>query len=276
MSIIDWIPPVSTTFIFALVLYLSKNLIITRLSNSVKHEYEKKIEEIRSDLRKREDILKEKIGEKLSLINNSLSSISNNHNLYQERKIIAVEKLWQAIIDLSLAKYNAQVVSKLNVKEIEKSLKTDPIKSKRYLDELTKVTNIFDIKDLPKNNIHAMRPFISPLAWALYSAYSAIIYRSCLQIEILKAGLDTKYLNDERVANLIKAVLPHQQPVLDKFGLDASYYFLEELEQMLLKELDCILSGKEYDKENLARAAIILKEAQKIMDEKTDSNQIVF
>ncbi len=92
-------------------------------------------------------------------------------------------------------------------------------------------------------------------------------------MDLLKAGLSTKYLNNDHVKNLIKVVLPHQQPVLNEFGLDASYYFLEELEGMLLKELDSILCGKEYDEEHLSRAASIMKEVQKIMEERSENVQ---
>ena len=39
----DWIPAVSTTTLLAGVLWLARNLIATRLTNSVRHEYDEKL-----------------------------------------------------------------------------------------------------------------------------------------------------------------------------------------------------------------------------------------
>lgn len=64
----DWIPAISTTSLLAIVLWLGRNLIITRLTNSVRHEYDQKIETLKASLKKSEESFKAELQAKASQI----------------------------------------------------------------------------------------------------------------------------------------------------------------------------------------------------------------
>jgi len=51
-----WIPSISTTALLGLALWLSRSVILTRLSKSVQHEFDEKIERIRAELSQRSKI----------------------------------------------------------------------------------------------------------------------------------------------------------------------------------------------------------------------------
>lgn len=51
----NWVPALSTTSLLAIALWLARKLIITRLSHSVQHEFDVKIEAIRSEMRRKEE-----------------------------------------------------------------------------------------------------------------------------------------------------------------------------------------------------------------------------
>lgn len=48
----DWFPAISTTSLLVIALWLGRNLLITRLTNSVRHEYDEKLETIKAILKK--------------------------------------------------------------------------------------------------------------------------------------------------------------------------------------------------------------------------------
>jgi hypothetical protein len=50
----DWIPALTTTTLFGWVLWLARSLIMTRLQNSVKNEFDSKLEVLRSELKSKE------------------------------------------------------------------------------------------------------------------------------------------------------------------------------------------------------------------------------
>jgi hypothetical protein len=87
----DWIPAISSTSLLAIVMWLCRNLITEHLKNSVKHDYDKKIETIRADLRIKEDSFKSDLKAKESQIDSlrtgALSGIiSRQEILYQDKK----------------------------------------------------------------------------------------------------------------------------------------------------------------------------------------------
>ena len=58
--IVEWFPSISTSAILALALWLSRNLIATRLTKSVQHEFDTKLEALRAEHRIKEEIYRPK------------------------------------------------------------------------------------------------------------------------------------------------------------------------------------------------------------------------
>lgn len=68
-------------------LWLTRNLLITRLTKAVSHEYDEKLAIINSDL-------SSKISEIESLRDGILGGVANRQRLLYERRLKAVEQLW--------------------------------------------------------------------------------------------------------------------------------------------------------------------------------------
>ena len=58
MALVGWLPALTTTGLLAVALWLTRNLILTRLTNSVEHEFNAKLETLRTQLRESEERLK--------------------------------------------------------------------------------------------------------------------------------------------------------------------------------------------------------------------------
>lgn len=110
------------------------------------------------------------------------------------------------------------------------------------------------------------RPFVSSMAWALFSAYQAIAVQGLIKLQAIKSGISKEVTNKQAVAKLVKAALPHRTEYVDRYG-DAAYHsLLDELEQRLLDEFQNMLAGREADKASVEKAAEILKVSKDVMD----------
>jgi hypothetical protein len=93
----DWFPAITTTGILAAALWLSRNVIITRLKASVQHEFDTKLAGIQSDLRKSEEGLraelraKERQIEALQELRRSLQGIESDKATVEQAAAILRE-----------------------------------------------------------------------------------------------------------------------------------------------------------------------------------------
>ena len=124
----------------------------------------------------------------------------------------------------------------------------------------------FDIKNLDLCGAAKSRPFLSPMVWAIYSALSAITMSAVMRCQMLKDGLGCKdYINNEGIAKLIKASLPHYSDYVDTQGHSDYYYLLKTLDSRLLVELQNMLNGIESDKATIEQAAEILRQSDEVL-----------
>lgn len=266
----DWIPALSTTALFGAVLWLSRNLISARLTNSVRHEYDEKIENLRTSLRQSEESFKAELKAKESQIDalrsGALSGIVNRQVALYQRQLLAVEQLWAAIISLGPAKAISSWMAVIKFEVVAAEAAKDP-----RLRELFKTLDSgIDTKALGVSEAAKCRPFVSPLAWAYYSAYQSIVTYGVLKIKTIQVGLEKDFSDIDHITKLVKVALPHHIGYIEKYGPNAFHYLLDELELSLLAELGNILSGQKADKEHIEKAAQILQESERLM-EKTDS-----
>jgi len=253
---VNWIPALSTSTALAVILWLSRNLIITRLTNSVRHEYDEKIERLKADLKAKDSKID-------ALRNGVLSGISNRQTIIFNKQIDATEKLWSAVLELSPAKAIASTIANTPFDIIEESAKSDS----RIRELFSDIHNV-ELKDILTPQALQVRPFLSPLTWAYFSAYQAILVNSVLKIKMFQIDVSIeKFKDTEHIIKLIEVVLPNRVEYIKKHGANASFFLLEELENNILKTFEMLFEGKLLDDESLKRAADIIKESELLMAE---------
>ena len=251
----EWIPALSTTALLSFALWLSRNMIITRLTNAVKHEYDEKIENLRADL-------KAKNSQVDALRSGALSGISNRHAVLYNKQTEAIQELWESVVLLGAAKSISATMSVINFKEISELSESNP----RVREMFTQLGNV-DLTKLPTEKALKTRPFVSSLSWAYFAAYQAIVINAVIRMESLKIGINLKDIDDTKnVTNLVKVALPHQVEYIEKYGASAFHHLLDELESKLLISFEITLKGQELDKDTIKKAAEIIKEADSIME----------
>ncbi|VXD03398.1 conserved hypothetical protein [Pseudomonas sp. 9AZ] len=253
-----WIPAISTTSLLGGLLWLGRSLIITRLKNSVKHEFDGKLEFIRSELKFKEAQIE-------SLRTGAMSGLITRQGALYQRKIQAIDQIWSSVKELEKGKYISITLGTLNIEECIKQSGRDP----SFTDFINKISGNFNLIDLDVSGSKLARPFLTPLAWAYYSAYSTVITQASVITNILKIGIKNpeKFLKLENSSSLLKAVLPSWSDYIDAHGISGHHHLLDEIEKLLLAELKNIQDGHEDDKENTIRAAKINQEIEKVSND---------
>ncbi len=253
-----------SSVIIGMIFWLCRNLIITRLKNAVAHEYDTKIEKLRTELRNSEETYKADLKNKASQIealrSGALSGIVSRQAILYKRQIEAVEMLWGAIVSISPARALSGLMSRLKVDVVAERASTNL----QAREVFRIIGETFNANKSTCPEASKIRPFVSKPAWAYYSAFTTIICYAVMQCKRIENGLIDDFADVESIKELIKKALPHQEPVIEKFGPSAFHCLLEELESKLLAEIDLILSGKESDQKSIQRAEDILREAEKI------------
>ena len=253
----DWIPAISTTALFALALWLGRSLIITRLTKSVQHEFDGKLETLRADLRSKEAQI-------TALRSGALSGLVSRQAALDKRRLEAVDQLWAAVHSLAALKMASSVMATFKFDAAAHAA----AKNQQFREMLKAMAPLPDPQKMFKNESWGARPFVSPLAWALFSAYQAILALASMQLKMLQVGFDMpEVVKTDKVVELVKAALPHQAEYVAKYGPAAFPYLLDELEILLLIELRRMLEGAESDAALVEQAATILKIADSMVVE---------
>lgn len=243
-----FIAALSSAGLVTVVAWLCRNLILTRLSNAVKYEYDEKLEKIKTELKARQTEIE-------TLRTFALSGATARHTELCQHQVAAVEHLWSAVIALTPAK---KAVNFMSIIDFKKAVRSKP--ETRIL--FTDILSEFDHRVLENHEAARCRPFVSSLAWALYSAYTSVLRHETNRLKVLEEGRSNDYI-DADIEEVIRVALPHHAGSARK---PCFREILEELESLLLEELKNILEGETADQQNIARAALILSEAERLSE----------
>ena len=108
MDYLPWIPSLATSALLAAALWLGRNLISTRLTKSVAHEFNTKLETLRAQMREGEERLKAELrvkeAEIVALRSGALTALASRQMAFDKRRLEAVDQLWSSITALAPAR----------------------------------------------------------------------------------------------------------------------------------------------------------------------------
>ena len=260
MALLDWLPALTSTGGLAVVLWLGRNLIATRLTKSVEHEFNKKLEEQKADQRRSEEHLKSDLRAKESQIvalqSGALIAMASRQQAVDKRRLEAVDQLWASVLALGPARAVATMMVVIKFEAAAKETERNP-----EARELFKAMSAgMDPKNLDTSSAQKARPFLSPVVWATFSAYTAVCMHAAMRMMMLRSGMGAKdYMDSDSIKKLIVAALPHYKEYIDEHGPSVYNHVLDALESKLLQDIQAMLKGTEGDREAIAQAAEIVK-----------------
>ncbi|WP_108063755.1 hypothetical protein [Poseidonibacter lekithochrous] len=242
------------------LLFIFKTVIKEFFTNSIKHDYDIKLEVLKSELTQNENDLK-------ALRESALEGVSKRQSILYKKQIQSVEILWKDVIILSKYKYISSLINSLNFEKASVLAEKDT----KIRDTFKMIEGEYNIKTVDFFAGENVKPFISELGWAYYKAYKLIIQNDMLKFEILKIGLNEESLyNNKTLENLLIATIPEKKDLIINKTI-TSHYLFEILEEKLLRELKKFLKGEENNKESIELASKIMKEVDKIQKEIIDT-----
>lgn len=276
MDLTAWFPSLTTTALFAAALWLGRNVISTRLTKSVEHEFNTKLESLRSQMRESEERLKAELRAKeteiAALRSGALTALASRQMAIDKRRLEAIDQLWASVTALGAARGIAALMSSISFEKAAPITERDP-KARQAFEIMG---TAFDIKSLDLSGASKARPFLSPMVWATFSALQAVVMHAVMRWHILKGGLGAKdFMDNEAISKLIKVALPHYSDYIDKFGPSVYFYVLEALDDQLLKEIQQMLSGVEADKASIERAAEIVRQSNAVSAQAANHDVVV-
>jgi hypothetical protein len=271
MSSIDWIPAISTTTLFAILAWLCRNLIITRLTNSVEHEFNSRLETVRTDLRLTEERfradLRAKDNDIALLRSGAMSAMTSRQMALDKRRLEAVDELWSAFSSLGSARALCEAMAYVNWEVASEKAQKD----EKLRNSFEALGSGFDLKKVKFDDAHRSRPFLPPMVWAVYFAYMAICMHGVMRWNIARFGMDPKGLegSDQKVNELVKVVLPDYAAWVDEHGARGYIHAVRALEEKLLRDMSMMMAGTESDKASIEQAAEIMRRSNAVLQETT-------
>ena len=166
-----------------------------------------------------------------------ISGVLNRNEKLLDKQISASEELWRAKTTNQKHVMATRFLQSINIEEMDKSIKDGRVKE--FVDATAKMSGVQKLIDdaslvstVPSEKIdtaNLCRPFVSPVAWALYSAHSSIIWHAVVTMIAWKNGVTTKFLKNDDLVEAAKKALPHQSGFLDKYGVGGTYFLIDEL-----------------------------------------------
>jgi hypothetical protein len=248
-------------------LFVGRNWIKAELERGVQFRFDTQIEKLRAELHKSEETfrsdLRLKESELSALRDGVLSGRAQRQATLDKRKLEAVERTWVVVGNIGRHKMVSGFLSVLKLEVVAKEAAQSPKMQEAF--RILAPQEVPDGAD-PAYSVHSERPFLSPLAWAFYAAYQAVIFHAVFYAKVMALGIPDPgtLLKEDYVQNLLKSALPHYSDYIDQFGVSGFHNLLEELESRLLVELQRMLEGEETDTQNLQQAANILEQVKKV------------
>ena len=250
--------------LICLVAYASRQWIVAKIQKQVQHDFDKKIEHLKAQLRESEEGFKSSLRDReneIALLRNTvLNGSANRQSLLDKRRFDAVERVWDAAIKLGKLKPLSAQMAVLNIDQISKQ-NSDP-KIQAVLAVLDKLAP--DVDEFSHAGFNE-KLFLPDEAWAYFSAYQTILISNYLVFKTLRTGIKDPmdYINRGANNSVLKAALPEQSSWIDAVKPEQYYYLLDQLLEKLLTQLKAILNGVAADQAATERAKLIISEIGK-------------
>jgi len=233
-----------------------------KVEKRIQHDFDSKLEALKDDLRKKDQQIS-------ALRSGALSGLASRQAAIDKRRLEAIDRLWASAIAQNRYKALTKMTQSLKMEEfIQASTQQDADgeKARKMATFIWNSAHLDDVKQIdcqPENE----RPFLSPLVWALFSAYRQVLALPIVQLAAARTGAGDSVLADPKpLLNLVKSAIPHQTEFIDKYGRDSLAFLVDELEERLLSEIRSSLHNADGDHKSLEQAAAILKASDKLAE----------
>lgn len=266
-----WIPSLTTATVVSLIWAFAGWALKLSFEKSLQGAFDAKLEAVRSDFRKEEEVLKAGLranDEKLAAIRSgALANMAQREAELDRRRRQALENLWQATTEFAPYKTAAKYSEAFKLDELMKVAAgrgRDADGSRELAAFTLKIAGLEPLTSVQKKPEHD-RPFISPVVWAMFAAYRSVVLNPAIKLLAAKNGVGPHFFkNDEGLVKIATAAMPHHAASFEKFGSSFLIFLPEEMEEKLLRMIVDALNGVEQDAAAVANANKIIQDVARL------------
>lgn len=247
----------------AAVLFFARHKLQRWATKSVEHHFDIKLEQLRADLRKKEDEYKAEIARQDKRVDAfrspGMQILVAKRNAISQRQLQAIDQLWDAVGKQTQLKFACRLLQPINLEAVCEQRLLDA-NTKMFFEKVFEISGLANVK--PSDH-HAARPYVTDQCWAIFSAYQTIGGYATAWLVMLKSGLaDRKLLREDDVISLTKAALPSHAEFIEQHGAKSVFFLMDTLESAVLQELQKALDGNSaLDGVEQAKAIVSLANA---------------
>jgi hypothetical protein len=244
--------------IVSFFIWLAKKRIATGIENSIKNEYDSKIENLKSELSISQSIL-----------SNSLINQTEGIKVTHEKRLNAIDFVWEDILKLEdfirPLNYFDPITLANEVEKINKIKSELPESFQETISEAfesLQSDKMLITATVHKKEIEKLRPYIGEKIWLLRFFYFAFLGRIVHLYETdYNKGLNLKHwMKDKLVLENLKTILSNEEI---EFIYETEYGGINRginmFKQKILKEISEITSGISIGKSSLENAVLLSK-----------------
>lgn len=260
-----WAPALTTSTIVGVLGFILGTRYKASIEKGIQSRFDQKLELLRSQLRSDEErakaALKQQDAEIEALRSGALAGLAARRTTLDKRRLEAVEKIWKSVISHGPHRLVSGFAKILKMDYVLKECERDS-EFRKIPDSILKMAGFDDPKNFPKvETADDERPFVSPLLWALLSAYKSIVSFPTVQFVTAKGGISPDALKADDVLKLATVALPEHENYINQYKERSLPYLVEPLEQKILEEIQKFIEMSNSGKESIDQAAEILKAA---------------
>ena len=235
-----------------------------KTEKSIQHGFDRELETLRSELRRYEEtarLAQQDQRDAISTLRSSaLSRLSTRSAALDQRRMEAAQALWESAVELKKLAFFVQMAGSLRLDTMLERAESGKPDSDGLRQMASTLLDSSGPHSLPDFKIaENKRVFITPLAWALFSALRSAYSLPLTYLSAIKAGVPSSVLKQpSETLQPIRLALPDWSVRIDELGIHILPYAVQKLEEELLKELNESLVGYQRDGEEVQRATRIL------------------
>lgn len=191
-----------------------------------------------------------------------LSRRASRQAMLDQRRFAAIENIWAITLKYAIFRPAALAFTLLKLEAISKAAVINP-----GLREVVSLMKGGGHRDkFMEFSAESERPFLPESIWALFSAYSTVLFYAFIRLDVISMGIEESenFFSDDKVIALVKTVLPARAEYLDQSGIVGVAHLVDEMYQKLLAALKVALDGALSDQEGAEQSAAILRHVASI------------
>jgi len=257
-----------------LLMWLFKEWLSTRLKASIQHEYDRKLETYKAQLKTEQDLavldIKTALAREAAFHAAAHASFAEGQKASMERKLSAVDKLWNCV-----PQFRASLPPVLMVMDVMTVDEYKGAKDHPQFRALAGDVSPEKIATLAPKSIEEVRPFVGEYMWAVFYCYQTILIRILVLLQLGRTDAEKiEWYKDAGTRQVIAAVLARaEMEEFDNADFAKITWLQRRLESKLLAAARKIISGENFGAEALDQAKLIQERIAQLSAEGQLRNQ---